>query len=75
MRDGRNDRERERSEAAPLDPIALTLAIWLGTVVLATALGRLVEDAAARAALARPLPPPPAAALVMPDQRLAPWVR
>jgi len=56
----RIDRERRKqaeAEAAPLDPIALTLALWLGLVVGVTGLIRLSENAAANAALMRNQPP------------------
>ena len=40
-------------EAEPMDPIALTLAVWLGLIVSVTGLVRLSENAAANAALAQ----------------------
>ncbi|HYZ61645.1 MAG TPA: hypothetical protein VE650_04265 [Acetobacteraceae bacterium] len=49
------DRKRgsgSENEAAPLDPVALTLALWLGIVVAVTGLIRLSETAAANAARA-----------------------
>ena len=44
-------KREEREEAAPLDPVALTLAIWLGCVVGVSGLVRLSEEASAQAAL------------------------
>lgn len=44
--------EREHSKAGSLDPIALTLAIWLGLVAGVGGLVRLSEDAAFQVALA-----------------------
>ena len=38
-------------EAKPLDPVALTIAVWLGVIVCTTALVRLFEQAAADARL------------------------
>jgi len=46
----RNSKKRAEAETAPLDPIALTLALWLGLVVGVTGLIRLSETAAANAA-------------------------
>jgi hypothetical protein len=46
----RNSKRRAEAETAPLDPIALTLALWLGLVVGVTGLIRLSEAAAANAA-------------------------
>jgi len=43
------NRKRAESEAAPVDPIALTLALWLGVMVAVTGLIRLSEQAAAGA--------------------------
>jgi len=47
---GRKSRRAAESETAPLDPIALTLALWLGLVVGVTGLMRLSDNAAANAA-------------------------
>jgi hypothetical protein len=44
-----NDRKRTERETASVDPIALTLALWLGLVVGVTGLMRLSENAAANA--------------------------
>jgi len=44
------NRKPVESETAPLDPIALTLALWLGLMVAVTGLIRLSENAAANAA-------------------------
>jgi hypothetical protein len=49
----KNAKKRAASEAAPLDPIALTLALWLGMIVGVTGLIRLSESAAANAARAQ----------------------
>ncbi len=46
---GRPRRRREESKAATYDPIAMTLAIWLGLVVSITTMGRLAQDAQAQA--------------------------
>ena len=43
---------RNTNETQPIDPIALTLAVWLGLVVSVTGLMRLSENAANQAALA-----------------------
>ena len=43
------NRKRAESETAKLDPVALTLALWLGLVVGVTGLMRLSETAAVRA--------------------------
>ena len=60
-----NRKNREQDGSAALDPIALTLAIWLGIVVCITAFGRLAQDGAAQAgqqsepapgAMAHPVP-------------------
>lgn len=40
-------------ESQPMNPIALTLAVWLGLIVGVTGLARMSEQAAARAALAQ----------------------
>lgn len=45
-RDERKYRRRAEAEAAPLDPVALTLAVWLGVMVAVTGLIRLSESAA-----------------------------
>jgi len=45
----RDSRKRAEANVAPLDPIALTLALWLGLVVGVTGLIRLSENAAANA--------------------------
>lgn len=58
-------RKGDRSETAPLDPIPLTLALWLGIVVAITGLGRLSENAVANAARAQ-ADPQRSAALVRP---------
>ena len=50
MGDDNHRRASDQTEAAPLDPVALTLAIWLGLVVSVTALGRLGQAAMAQAA-------------------------
>jgi hypothetical protein len=50
----RNSKKREETQAAPLDPIALTLALWLGLVVGVTALIRLSENANAARQQAQP---------------------
>lgn len=42
----RQNRRRAEAEAARLNPIALTLALWLGAVVAVTGLIRLSEAAA-----------------------------
>ena len=49
----RQPRSRERDEPEPMDPIALTLAVWLGMIVGVTGLIRMSEHAAAQAALAQ----------------------
>ena len=41
-------------EAQPLDPVAMTLAVWLGLIVGVTGFVRMSEHAAARAALNPP---------------------
>lgn len=51
MPHGRDRRNQQESEAASIDPIAMTLAIWLGVVVSITALGRLAQDAQLQAGL------------------------
>ncbi len=48
-RDERKFKNRSDQEAAPLDPVALTLALWLGFMVIVTGLARLSESAAANA--------------------------
>ena len=45
-RDERRQRRHAEAEAAPLDPVALTLAVWLGVMVGVTGLVRLSESAA-----------------------------
>lgn len=52
---GRQSNRNRPPEETPagLDPIALTLALWLGVVVGATGLLRLAQDAADQAALAQ----------------------
>jgi hypothetical protein len=45
-----NGRRQSQSEAKPLDPVALALALWLGLVVGVTGLMRL-SDAASVAAM------------------------
>lgn len=52
-----SDRKRERArtrvaqpeEAAPMDPVALTLALWLGLVAGVTGLVRMSENVAVQA--------------------------
>ena len=39
----------EKAEDSGFDPVALTLAVWLGSIVCVTGLIRLTEDASARA--------------------------
>ena len=57
--------DRERSEVAgSLDPVALTLAVWLGLVAGVGGLIRLSEDAALQVALAEAAGDGKAAALV-----------
>jgi len=63
------NRKSSESETAPLDPIALTLALWLGLVVGVTGLIRLSENAAANAACMQQ-DPQRAATLVRPGAML-----
>ena len=51
MGDDDHRRISEHTEAAPLDPVALTLALWLGLVVSVAAVDRLSKAAIAQAAL------------------------
>lgn len=51
MRHQRNPRNQEKSEANGLDPIALTIALWLGLVVSVAAIGRMSQQAIAQANL------------------------
>ena len=44
----------DTDEPQPMDPIALTLAVWLGIIVSVTGLMRLSQEAAVQAALAQP---------------------
>ena len=44
---------RKPDEAAPMDAVALTLAVWLGLITCVTGVIRLSDNAAAQAALAR----------------------
>lgn len=44
---------RSEENAAPLDLVALTLALWLGVMVAVTGLVRLAESAAANARMAQ----------------------
>jgi hypothetical protein len=62
--DSRNGKKAE-TRAEPLDPVALTLAIWLGLVVGVTGLMRLSENAAANAARAQQDPQLRSAALTV----------
>ena len=50
--DDASDR-READDAQPLDPIALTLAVWLGVIVIVTGLVRMSENASMQASLAQ----------------------
>ena len=47
-----NDRP-DGNEPVPMDPVALTLAVWLGLIVGVTGLIRMSENAAAQAAIAQ----------------------
>ena len=49
----KGSRTGNEDEAAPLDPVALTLAVWLGLIACVTGVIRLSDNAAAQAALAR----------------------
>ena len=51
--DGRRQRNRTQSDAQPLDPVALTVALWLGVMVAITGVLRLSEIAAANASAAQ----------------------
>lgn len=46
-----NRRNQGKSEAAGLDPIALTIALWLGLVVSVAAIGRMSAEAMVQANL------------------------
>ncbi len=45
-RPNRHDRRQADAETAPLDPIVLTVALWLGLMVTVAGFGRLSEAAA-----------------------------
>jgi hypothetical protein len=64
------NRKPVETEAAPLDPIALTLALWLGLVVGVTGLMRLAENAAANAPRAQQDQQRAATAIVRPTAML-----
>lgn len=51
MHQRRNRRHREEAKAAAVDPIAMTIAIWLGLVVCVTAAGHIAQDAARQSSL------------------------
>ncbi len=55
-----NDRH-DGNEPVPMDPVALTLAVWLGLIVGVTGLVRMSENAAAQAAIAQAGGRPPEA--------------
>jgi len=52
MQKGRNRGDQGQSQATRLDPIALTIAVWLGLVVSAAAIERLSADAMTQANMA-----------------------
>jgi hypothetical protein len=56
-----NDRW-DAEDVAPVDPVALTLAVWLGLIVGVMALLRMSENAAMQAAQAQANAPPGVAA-------------
>jgi len=66
-------RRHAETEAAPLDPIALTLALWLGLVVGVTGLIRLSESAAANAARTQEHQIRPAAMSVLRPMAFSPY--
>lgn len=66
-RSPRRSRPAPAEEAAPFDPIALTLAIWLGLIATATGMVRMSENAAAQAP---PRQPGTAQPLETPDPRI-----
>lgn len=47
----RDPRIQDQGEAARLNPLALTIALWLGVVVSTAAIGRMAGEAAAQANL------------------------
>lgn len=47
-RSPRRSRPAPAEQAAPFDPIALTLAIWLGLIATVTGMVRMTENAAAQ---------------------------
>jgi len=53
MQDPRRDHRDGDNEVKALDPIALTLAVWLGLVTCTMGLVKLADDAAAQATIAR----------------------
>lgn len=50
MRRQQPRRARAKSETAPLNPVALSLAIWLGLAVTVTGLNRLLQATSAQPA-------------------------
>ncbi len=78
-----NERKPQRdpeTKAANLDPIALSLALWLGLMVGALGLQRMSEEAAAQQAAHQGMAQPgtvahPRPAHPVPAQAFAPWDR
>jgi hypothetical protein len=68
-----NHKKPAETETVPLDPIALSLALWLGLVVGVTGLMRLSETAAANAARAQQDPQRTATVLRSGPMLLAPY--
>ena len=66
------ERDRNADEGQPLDPIALTLAVWLGVIAGATGLVHMAQDAAARTALAQAVNAPTASELAQRPQEPSP---
>ena len=69
----RDSRKRAEADVAPLDPVALTLAVWLGLVVGVTGLIRLSENAAANAARMQGQPQRPAMMTVLRPMAFSPY--
>jgi len=71
----RQRKPETEAEATPLDPIALSLALWLGLMVGALGLQHMSEQAAAQqaaqAAQNEPAPPHDSAARLTPMQAYA----
>lgn len=65
----RRSRPAQAEQAAPLDPVALALAVWLGLIATVTGLARMSENAAMqtqsrRSDTAQPLETPDARILL-----------